>query len=167
MNIIGMMCSGILFMSICLLVDHLILERLFYLIKGSTKPKLLKPASAMDDDVKTEMEKVDKMTNSELKSGNLVLQKLTKIYSQNLAVNQLNLGIDNAECFGLLVSFFKNFSVKDIFFTKVNRQGVNGAGKKTFRFDQSKIVTLKPMFQVLKWPLKDFLLTLLVAFIVK
>lgn len=109
MNIIGMICAGILFMSICLLVDYLIFERLLYLIKGSVKSKLVKSTSDMDDDVKTEMEKVDKMTNPELKSGNLVLRKLTKVYSQNLAVNQLNLGVDNAECFGLLVSFFHNF----------------------------------------------------------
>lgn len=59
----------------------------------------------MDDDVRAEKEKVDKISNAELKNGNLVLRKLTKTYQKTLAVNQLDLGVDNAECFGLLVSF--------------------------------------------------------------
>lgn len=102
-----MIVAGVLFMSICLLVDHLIFDRLLYVFKGNVSKNLVKSVQNMDDDVRAEKEKVDKISNAELKNGNLVLRKLTKTYKKTLAVNQLDLGVDNAECFGLLVSFQK------------------------------------------------------------
>lgn len=63
----------------------------------------------MDDDVKAEKDKIKKLLSSQLRNENLVLQGVCKFYKSNLAVNQLHLGVENAECFGLL--------------------GINGAGK--------------------------------------
>lgn len=103
-NIIMMLVSGVLFMSICLLKDHLIFERIIYKFKNKNLPQ--KHLNAVDDDVANEVEKIKKMTNSQILDGNLVLRGLSKFYKSNLAVNQLYLGVDNAECFGLLV-FYK------------------------------------------------------------
>lgn len=63
----------------------------------------------MDEDVKAETTKIKQMNDRQLRDANLVLKGLTKSYKKNLAVNQLNLAVDSAECFGLL--------------------GINGAGK--------------------------------------
>lgn len=68
-----------------------------------------KSVENMDDDVKTEMDKIKQLNHSQFRDGNLILNGLTKFYKNNLAVNQLHLGVDNGECFGLL--------------------GINGAGK--------------------------------------
>lgn len=101
-----MIASGIMFMSFCLLKDHMTFERFF--IKNSSHTPV-KAGQSIDDDVLTETEKIKKMNQSQLRDGNLVLNGLSKLYKNNLAVNQLHLGVDNAECFGLL--------------------GINGAGK--------------------------------------
>ena len=64
-----------------------------------------------DADVLDEYERIKRMSDSEIASGNLVLKGLTKYYGNHLAVNQLHLAVGAAECFGLL--------------------GINGAGKTT------------------------------------
>jgi ATP-binding cassette, subfamily A (ABC1), member 3 len=111
-NIIVMICAGILFTSFCLLKDYLIFEKVLYkLFNRSLKSPPNK--TLLDDDVQKETDKISKLNSLQLKGGNLVLQGLTKYYKNNLAVNQLHLGVDNGECFGLL--------------------GVNGAGKKSQR----------------------------------
>lgn len=102
-----MLASGVLFMSLCLLKDYLVIDRLFYKIFRRRQNK--SGLSNMDDDVKIEADRVKSMTRSQLRDGNLVLKGLSKRYKEVLAVNQLHLGVNNAECFGLL--------------------GINGAGK--------------------------------------
>lgn len=89
-------------MSICLMLDHLIFERLIYKIKAIRQKFPTK--SIVDDDVENELQKIKTMTNSEFLDGNLVLKGLSKFYGKNLAVNQLYLGVNTSECFGLLVS---------------------------------------------------------------
>lgn len=108
-NIVTMLVSGVLFMSICLLKDHLIFERLIYKFINRSRSLPDKQSHTMDDDVKAEADKIKSMNQNELRNANLVLNGLSKTYKTNLAVNQLHLGVDNAECFGLL--------------------GINGAGK--------------------------------------
>jgi ATP-binding cassette, subfamily A (ABC1), member 3 len=54
---------------------------------------------------------VNNMQLTEIKNYNLVVRNMTKFYKKFLAVNQLTLGVDKYECFGLL--------------------GINGAGKTT------------------------------------
>lgn len=98
-----MISSGVLFMSISLLKDHLVFEWISY--KFTTNKFVPRKSHDQDDDVKREVDKITKMTNSEVQSGNLVLHGLSKFYKTNLAVNQLHLQVDNAECFGLLVNF--------------------------------------------------------------
>lgn len=74
-----------------------------------TRQTPAKPVANMDDDVKAEVDRIKHLNHSQFLDGNLVLNGLTKLYKNNLAVNQLYLGVDNGECFGLL--------------------GINGAGK--------------------------------------
>lgn len=103
-----MIFAGFLFMSFCLLKDYLIFEKLIYKVfKRSSKS--LPEKRLMDDDVQAESDKISKLLSVDMKNSNLVLQGLSKFYKDNLAVNQLNVGVDDGECFGLL--------------------GVNGAGK--------------------------------------
>lgn len=106
-NIIMMLASGVTWISICLMADHLVFERLFYKVGNKSVP--IKAAMISDEDVLAENKKIKNMEAVDLKAANLVLTGLSKSYSSNLAVNQLHLGVDNSECFGLL--------------------GVNGAGK--------------------------------------
>ncbi|XP_055596640.1 phospholipid-transporting ATPase ABCA1-like [Uranotaenia lowii] len=65
----------------------------------------------LDSDVKAEKERIDVMTEEQRKDTNLVAHQMTKYYNRFLAVNQLSVGINSFECFGLL--------------------GANGAGKTT------------------------------------
>ena len=64
---------------------------------------------SLDPDVKVEADKINSLSDREVLQGKLVLKKLSKIYGNTLAVNQLSLGVEGSECFGLL--------------------GINGAGK--------------------------------------
>lgn len=92
-------------MAICLSLDHLVFERLIYKIKINRKN--LPSKIIVDSDVENETQKIKNMTNSEILNGNLVLQGLSKCYGKNVAVNQLYLGVNTSECFGLLVSEVK------------------------------------------------------------
>lgn len=95
-------------MSLCLLKDYLIFDKIIY--KFLNRQQKVPPKKIQtDDDVQNESDKISNLNSLSLESSNLVLQGLTKFYNNNLAVNQLNVGVDNGECFGLL--------------------GINGAGK--------------------------------------
>lgn len=127
-NIIMMVVSGFTWISICLMADHLVFERLFYMVTNRSAPK--KPAMTSDDDVLAENKKIKSMEAVDLKAANLVLTGLSKSYKSNLAVNQLHLGVDNSECFGLL--------------------GVNGAGKtSTFKMVRRELFELIADFKIL------------------
>uniref|UniRef100_A0A240PML2 ABC transporter domain-containing protein n=1 Tax=Anopheles atroparvus TaxID=41427 RepID=A0A240PML2_ANOAO len=68
-------------------------------------------AAAMDSDVRKEKDRIATMSVEERARTNLVAHEMTKFYNRFLAVNQLSVGINSSECFGLL--------------------GANGAGKTT------------------------------------
>ncbi|XP_058130691.1 phospholipid-transporting ATPase ABCA1-like [Anopheles ziemanni] len=68
-------------------------------------------AAEMDSDVRKEKERITTMSVEERGRTNLVAHEMTKYYNRFLAVNQLSVGINSSECFGLL--------------------GANGAGKTT------------------------------------
>ncbi|XP_058833503.1 phospholipid-transporting ATPase ABCA1-like isoform X2 [Topomyia yanbarensis] len=65
----------------------------------------------LDSDVLAETKRIEAMTEIERKETNLVAHQMTKYYNRFLAVNQLSVGIQSHDCFGLL--------------------GANGAGKTT------------------------------------
>lgn len=97
-------------MGFCLLKDHMLFD--WFIYKFLTLPRKLPPVSQdLDEDVHDELIRVQNMDEEELAQKKLVLKDLSKFYSSQLAVNQLNLSVESAECFGLL--------------------GINGAGKTT------------------------------------
>lgn len=98
-----MIVSGILFLSMCLLFDHMIFENLIHQVKNHFRTNGTSTSTTMDSDVADETENIKRMTEFELKESNLALHGLSKIYGKNLAVNQLYLGVNTSECFGLLV----------------------------------------------------------------
>lgn len=105
-NIVLMIVSGILFLSVCFLLDLLVFEKLISKIKANRKNPP-KADTTVDNDVDDEKQKIKTMTNKEMKEANLALQGLTKFYSNNLAVNELYLSVSTSECFGLLVGGWK------------------------------------------------------------
>lgn len=103
-----MVVGGFFFMTICLMKDHMLFEWFIYKFLRFSR-KLPSPSDDIDADVKTEMDRIRNMSKDEIVGGNLVLNGLSKFYGSHLAVNQLYLSVEPAECFGLL--------------------GINGAGK--------------------------------------
>jgi ATP-binding cassette subfamily A (ABC1) protein 3 len=93
-------------MTIVLLKDYFIFTWIRY--KLSRRNPQLPSISSTDDDVIAEIDRVRNKSATEIIDSNLVLRGLTKLYGKHLAVNQLHVGVEPAECFGLL--------------------GVNGAG---------------------------------------
>jgi ATP-binding cassette subfamily A (ABC1) protein 3 len=104
-----MMSVGtILFLGFVLLNDLLVIKWMQYKIFNRS-PALPSLNTSMDDDVRNEMERVSNKTRLEVQDSNLVLNGLTKFYGKFNAVNQVYVGVEKAECFGLL--------------------GINGSGK--------------------------------------
>ncbi|KAG8559120.1 hypothetical protein GDO81_017250 [Engystomops pustulosus] len=123
-NVFGMDILGYMYVAMvvqgtfCFIVRLLINDGIIYSVKTFVKRNFLKHYSIQmktlqeDEDVKDERNRVESgNANGDL----LLLQGLTKIfyqvYKNNIAVNNMTLGIPPGECFGLL--------------------GVNGAGKTT------------------------------------
>jgi ATP-binding cassette subfamily A (ABC1) protein 3 len=73
------------------------------------RPPVITEADDEDVDVKNEKERINSMLQNDYQNYNLVMKNVTKYYKDFLAVNQLCIGIQPNECFGLL--------------------GINGAGK--------------------------------------
>lgn len=93
-------------MVICITIDYSLFSNL---LKFCSKRIVMLHKTDVDPDVQAEADKI----NSHLSKGHaydqIVLGNLSKKYDNNLAVNQLSVGIKRGECFGLL--------------------GTNGAGK--------------------------------------
>lgn len=110
-NLGYMIITGIVTFAILLLFEYRVFEMLLYkgmhLYKGPPIPE--SEDGFVDEDVRNEKNRILSMEPEEIVSNNLVLRQMTKFYKKFLAVNQLCVGVNKNECFGLL--------------------GVNGAGK--------------------------------------
>ncbi|KAK5642701.1 hypothetical protein RI129_008868 [Pyrocoelia pectoralis] len=108
-NVLFSSMVGIFLITILLLIEFRILER----VKYALQRKKVRPDPPLveneDNDVIREKEKIQNMSINDIKKYNLVLQNVTKYYKNFLAVNKICLAVNRYECFGLL--------------------GVNGAGK--------------------------------------
>lgn len=107
LNLVMFAVSGVVYLTICILIDYRVLKSIFDRLFN--KKVKFPTRSIIDDDIQAENDKVNLMTESEIANSNLVVKNLSKFYGNFLAVNQLCLAIEPAECFGLL--------------------GINGAGK--------------------------------------
>lgn len=99
-NVLVMILSGIFYLTICILKDMLVFHRLFHLIY--TRDLKYPMRVNVDSDVQDEIEKVFTMSESDIANSNLVVKNISKLHGNFLAVNQLCLSVDRAECFGLL-----------------------------------------------------------------
>lgn len=100
LNLLLLYLSGIVFLTICILIDMHVFRRLSDMIY--TKNEKFPMRLNVDSDVQDEIEKVFTLSESDIANSNLVVKNLSKLYGDLLAVNQLCLKVDRAECFGLL-----------------------------------------------------------------
>ncbi|CAO1386925.1 unnamed protein product [Diamesa serratosioi] len=107
-NILMLVISAIMYLIICVAKDYHLFETIIYKFLNKMR-RLPSVKDSVDLDVKAEADKINSLTDNEVLQGKLVLKKLSKFYGNTLAVNQLCLGVEGSECFGLL--------------------GINGAGK--------------------------------------
>jgi ATP-binding cassette subfamily A (ABC1) protein 3 len=104
-----MAAVGVFSFTLVLLVEYRVFD---FLLKNRFTYFGILPQTEddeMDSDVQAEKQRVEHMGEYEIKANNLVIRNMTKFYKKFLAVNQISVGVDKSECFGLL--------------------GVNGAGK--------------------------------------
>ncbi|RUS82911.1 hypothetical protein EGW08_009334 [Elysia chlorotica] len=115
-----MLCQGIFFLIIVMLVEYRVFQKFWYLIGGlftkSFASRTQGPFATEDSDVAAENERVNAIANSlhtfkEESADSLLLVNLYKSFGSLVAVNGISLGVPEQECFGLL--------------------GQNGAGKTT------------------------------------
>ncbi|KAH8387873.1 hypothetical protein KR093_009980 [Drosophila rubida] len=102
--------TAILLFLLLLMIEYGVFKNILYMIRnrGLKDPPPLKNTNV---DVRRERERILNMSEHELQTKNLVVDRMSKYYVNFLAVNQVSVCVEKAECFGLL--------------------GVNGAGKTT------------------------------------
>lgn len=91
MGLVAIICIAILF-----LMEFKIFSLAIYYIRSRHKKKLpiIKKSAIINEDVQIEKDKVNKMTEDELTSTNLVVRNLTKFYGGLSAVKELCIAIN-------------------------------------------------------------------------
>jgi hypothetical protein len=119
-NILMSIFAGIFWIGICLIKDHSVVQMMLQKAFERFRTPAWKNPEDLDEDVRDESQRIMSMNDEELKNGNLALKGLSKFYGNNLVVNQLNLKVNNSECFGLLGKYpllmIKNSNVMNIYF---------------------------------------------------
>ncbi|CAL8072882.1 unnamed protein product [Orchesella dallaii] len=116
-NLLFLFLVGVLCFSLLFIIESKLIEKILYRneakkYKGGKKEDERDPMALEDSDVVAEKSRIRETNLSQLyTTDNMVLRDLTKYYGKFLAVDNLCLGVQHGECFGLL--------------------GVNGAGKTT------------------------------------
>ncbi|XP_017044767.1 phospholipid-transporting ATPase ABCA3-like isoform X2 [Drosophila ficusphila] len=111
-ELVSMICSGVFFFFITLLLESRVIQTLMFKMRQNLKKTALPPPEGhLEEDVDRERSRILCLTQDEVASKKLVMDRLTKNYGKFLAVNQVSFCLNGAECFGLL--------------------GANGAGKTT------------------------------------
>jgi len=102
-------------------IEYRWIQSIFYSFRKSKTLKNIPESedNFIDTDVYAEKEKIRTTASSLIANNNLLIKDMTKFYGKQLAVNQISVGVEKGECFGLL--------------------GVNGAGKTTSELEMHKI----------------------------
>lgn len=89
------MITGIGSFLILLIIEYRLLHGAIYTLLRTCqrRPPPRSEDNFLDVDVYNETQRVNLMTGDEISANNLVLNKVTKYYRSNLAVNQLSIGI--------------------------------------------------------------------------
>lgn len=122
LNLIYFFSEGVLAFLILILMELRVFEVAYYhgqmtyrTIVGTINKNYLKlrpnpqETNQLEGDVEFEKERINVMSPDDYSNYNLVMKNMSKSYKSFLAVNQLCVGLESYECFGLL--------------------GINGAGK--------------------------------------
>lgn len=106
-----MFAVGLLAIVALLVTEYRLLAGPVYAVKALFRgtPPRVGDSGPVDEDVLEERHRIQTMSRMEVDDHRLVVKNVSKTYGKFLAVNQLSIGVDGSECFGLL--------------------GVNGAGK--------------------------------------
>ncbi|XP_040176029.1 ATP-binding cassette sub-family A member 3-like [Anopheles arabiensis] len=113
-NLLFCVLIGTVSFSLLFMLEYGVLQRLFRRKpKGSASPAGPQGTvgSEQDSDVLEEKRRIANLSRTDIDGHNLLLRDVTKYYGNFQAVNNLSIGINHSECFGLL--------------------GINGAGKTT------------------------------------
>ncbi|KAF2898000.1 hypothetical protein ILUMI_08174 [Ignelater luminosus] len=110
-NILYSCGVGIILISVIFILEFRIFEKILYMIRRENYPPVSQSNSQTDSDVLEEKIRIKNASMKDIENMNLVMRDVTKYYNQLLAVDNICLGVNKYECFGLL--------------------GVNGAGKTT------------------------------------
>lgn len=100
-NIVSLAILGFVFFVVLFMVEYRALNWIVY----KKKPPSNIPETeddVMDSDVRAEKDRIQNMSQMDISHHNLVLRNVTKFYNNLRAVNQLCVGVDQGECFGLL-----------------------------------------------------------------
>lgn len=91
------MITGTILFVILFLKELHVLDGLFYRSRKmySGPPPAETEDAVMDTDVMVEKNRINAMTNDEIKGTNLVTKGMTKYYGKHLAVNQLSLAVQS------------------------------------------------------------------------
>ncbi|CRK89801.1 CLUMA_CG003438, isoform A [Clunio marinus] len=111
-NLVALVLVGILSFLMLFAMEYRWLQNIYYYLTKTLEHSLDVPESEdgfVDSDVLAEKIKIRSVTDFLREKCNLLIKDFTKYYGKRLAVNQICVAVDKAECFGLL--------------------GVNGAGK--------------------------------------
>lgn len=97
-NVIFMIISGVLFMAILFMVEFRMFHRMLYKCKRSPA-QALSPTTGLDgavvdSDVMEEKNRIENMSNNEIRANNLVVRNMTKFYGKFRAVNDICVGVD-------------------------------------------------------------------------
>lgn len=97
-----MIFSGVASMSIVLLKDYMVLNKVRQKFFSSAPPPPAEFSYGIDEDVKNEVLRIRGMSDEEIAQENLFMRGVSKKYKKFQAVNQMHLVVGGSECFGLL-----------------------------------------------------------------
>lgn len=108
-QLVALFVIGVVSFAILFVIEFRWLQNVYFTLKSINRRKDIPESEdgTVDSDVMNEKNKIRSITA--YSDSNLIVKDFTKFYGNTLAVNQICVGVERSECFGLL--------------------GVNGAGK--------------------------------------
>lgn len=95
-NIVFMLAGGLLFLALLFLIEFRALDFIYNAFKYEPKKSFYndEERDPIDGDVMAEKHRVRNMNYNQIRSNNLVVRNMTKIYGNFMAVNEICVGVD-------------------------------------------------------------------------